>query len=253
MPASTVAGQAHVRGPVAVRRPDRGRRTPRPAAAAPCRPWTAGPPDGHQLVGQRGRPEPVEDRAAGRRGGEHPLDRVLDLRHVPWKSNSTAGPAGAGQPASDDASAGHAEHHTQPPRTDGTRTRGRIAFWYDEPRRAVRGGPPPRSPAQEPRAGSLASSRTRCHSNWIRSSTRRARRWSRAAECSCAPRPARARRSSASSPCTWRWRRAASASTPPRSRRCPTRSSTTSSTCTGPTRSACSPATTPSTATPRSW
>src|SRR6266702_3607744 len=59
--------------------------------------------------------------------------------------------------------------------------------------------------------------------------------------------PARARPSSASSPCTWRWRRAASASTPPRSRRCPTRSTVTWSGGTAPAVPACSPATTAST------
>ena len=62
-----------------------------------------------------------------------------------------------------------------------------------------------------------------------RSRSRRARPSRRAAACWSPRRPAPARRWSVSSPSTSRWPRAASASTRRRSRRCPTRSTTTSS------------------------
>ena len=57
---------------------------------------------------------------------------------------------------------------------------------------------------------------------------RPARRWRPVAASWSRPPRVPARRWSASSPCTWRWPRDASASTRPRSRRCPTRSTATS-------------------------
>ena len=74
-----------------------------------------------------------------------------------------------------------------------------------------------------------------------------------AGRCSSPRRPARARRSSPSTRSRTRSRRAARPSTRRRSRRCRTRSTATSCARTAPTGSACSPATTRSTATRRSW
>ncbi len=65
-------------------------------------------------------------------------------------------------------------------------------------------------------------------------SARPARTSRRAPGCWSPPRPGRARRSSASSRSSWPCSRAASASTPPRSRRCPTRSTPTWSAGTAP-------------------
>ena len=59
------------------------------------------------------------------------------------------------------------------------------------------------------------------------SRSRAAARWRPETACWSPPRPGRARPSWGSSPSTWPWRRASSASTPRRSRPCPTRSSPT--------------------------
>ena len=99
-----------------------------------------------------------------------------------------------------------------------------------------------RSPAER-YATSDAAASTRCSatSRPLRLPARRlpgrapATRSRRAAASSSPRPPAPARRSSASSPSTWRSRPAASASTRRRSRRCPTRSTTTSSPATAPT------------------
>ena len=126
-----------------------------------------------------------------------------------------------------------------------------------DPHRPARARATERATRRRDRATSTGRVRRRSSSGSRSRSTRSSSRPSTpstpASRCWSPRRRGRARRSSPSTPSTWRWPAAARPSTRRRSRRCRTRSSATSCAASAPSGSACSPATTPSTATPRWW
>ena len=266
-------GQPGVGGPVGVRvevpvGPQLGQ-----VRRHPGRQRAAGPPGGDQPVGQRRwpGPGPASTPHAAAAASTHSTGSST-WASVPWKSNSTAstgrrdGPSGRRRRhcrrTGGAVRHGPARRAPYRPRVRRAaagrprrvpRRRHALTLGHDQPRRAVRSGPPAgrRRPHEFPALAEFAAELGFDLDEFQREACEALERGS--GVLVCAPTGAGKTVVGEFAVHLALRARAASASTPRRSRRCPTRSTTTWSSGTAPARSACSPATTRSTATRRWW